>query len=508
VWPAIVVGLAYPTIAGSSRRDAELLEAAPLPGGWLRLLARIPHLWTWLPIIAAIAIAVAFGYFRVGITAAYPESIAFLCLAVALGMVSPAASLLMTLVFVPLDLVTALQGHVLDPLIPAIAGRFISWWLLFVLAVAIPLVCRGVPGAVLAAASPPDPLVRRLVGYASAGLTCAVLVWLWTQAAPLLIAPLFTWSDGLRVPSAAATAVAGEWQNVVTAALFALLGMSLLRDSLGSLDEEANEIRAASLPGGAREARLLPDQSQIALQLLAAAFFTLMLGGIVREPLDILILFLMLAAAGPAIRMGLVGVPGVVATIVRVPWLVRLLVGTAIGIVVGAVLFLAAGMPVVIVVALDLLVFELLLQPDVAADEIAIRRGTTRRITQDPGASPATAGLGGAAALVLIVALAIVPFLIAPASALAADSAPATPTASSAVASAAAAVGAATLVIITMVAARPVSARQLRGRLRRKPRRRTATVGRHAAVATSVMDRLADEVSRARDRALDNYRRG
>ena len=198
--------------------------------------------------MAAIALAVGFGYFRVGITAAYTESIAFLCLAVALGMLSPAASLLMVLVFVPLDLVTALQSHALDPLIPALAGRFISWWLLLTLAVAIPLVCRGVPGATLAAANPVDPIIRRLVGYASAGLTGAILVWLWTQAAPLLIQPLFTWSDALRVPSDAAIQVAGEWENVVTAALFALLGTVLLRDSLGSLDEEAIEINAATGP--------------------------------------------------------------------------------------------------------------------------------------------------------------------------------------------------------------------------------------------------------------------
>jgi hypothetical protein len=361
----------------------------------------------------------------------------------------------------------------------------------------------------LAAASPPDPIVRRLLGYTSAGVICAVLVWLWTQAAPLLIGPLFTWSDTLRTPSAAAIAVAGEWENVVTAALFSLLGTVLLRDALGSLDEEQIEINAAAAPAGPRDTRILPDQSQIALQLLSAAFFTLMLGGIVREPFDILILFLTLAAAGPAIRAVLVGVPGVLAVIVRVPWVVRLLLGILVGLVVSFVLAGPAGLPLVIAVALDLLILELLLQPDVAADEILIRRGTSRsQSTPDPSVPAAVQGAGEAAVIAFTVVLSIGAVLVAPAVALAAAAADATPTTTSSEARAAAAVGAAVLVIVTMVAARHVSARQNRGRLRRKPRRRSATVGRHAVVDITLMDRLADEVSRARDRALDNYRRG
>jgi hypothetical protein len=499
-----VAGLGYPTLAGSARRDADMLEAAPTPGGWLRWLGRIPHLWTWLPVGAAIAIAVAFGYARVGITAVYTESIVFLCFAVALGMLAPGAALLMALVFMPLDLATALQARTLDPMIPAVAGRVISWWMLLVLAVAIPLACRGIPAAAIAAPSPRDPIMRRLLGYPAAGGVGAVLVWLWTQAAPLLTQPVFTWSDALRAASAGTQVVAAEWENVVTAALFALMATVLLRDALGSLDEEAIEIDAAMPPTGARGTRLLPDQSQIALQLLAAAFFTLMLGGIVREPVEILILFVTLAVAGPAIRFVLVGAPAVALPLARVPWLARFLLGIVLGLTVAFALMVALSLGAVLAVAAGLVIFELLLQPDVALDEIAIRRQQPRPEVAGPTAPAVIAGFGG----LVVGGLALAGTLsLVPSPARAADAVPPA-SSTSAFARASAAQGAATMVMITMVAGRHVSARQNRGRLRRKPRRRTTLAGPHATVTTTALDRLADEVSRVRDRALDNYRQG
>jgi hypothetical protein len=492
----------------------EMIDAIPVPGGRLRLLARVPHLWTWPAIIGAVAIAVIFGYFRAGMGVVYTESIPFLCLALVLGMFSPAASLVMLIVFVPLDFASALQSHALDPLIPALAGRVVSWWLLFVLAVAIPLMCRGTPGAALASNRAADPIVRRLLGYGLAGLVCVVLVWLWTQAEPFLIRPVFTWSSALGDPTTAAVvAVQQDWKTIATAALFGLMGFTLLRDALGSLDEEANEIRLSARLPSATETRLLSEPWQVLVQILSALFFTVMLGGIVTQAIDVVIVFGKLAFAGPGVRVALIYVPALVEAMTRVPWLARFLLGAVLGYTLALAINQALGVSqtaseffsMVLSVAVGLFLFELFLEADLAAGELADPRGRKTDSQPQPAQTGGPAGGVGAAALVAVALLLIVPAGVHAASCADVASCP-----SSAEARAAASEGAAALIVVTtMAAARHVSASQNRLRLkRRRRRRRGRTSGPHASRTITLLDRVADEVSRARDRALDNYRRG
>ena len=80
------------------------MERLPEPhGDALRPLARLPNFWTVVVVGAAILIAVVFGGVRLGITDVWTESMVFMFVALALGMFSPAAGLLMLIVFIVLD---------------------------------------------------------------------------------------------------------------------------------------------------------------------------------------------------------------------------------------------------------------------------------------------------------------------------------------------------------------------------------------------------------------------
>jgi hypothetical protein len=522
VWPSLAGGLFLPTLAGVARRDVELVETAPLPGGPLRVLGRFPDLWTWCLVAVAVAIAVVFGYLRPGIGAVYTESTLFLGLAVALGMFSPAAAVLMLLLFMPLDLLNTWQGGLLDPLIPAIAGRIVSWWLLFVLAAAIPLVCRGIPAAVIARHAQQVPIIRRLLGYVAAALIAGVLVWFWTQATQFLIRPVFAWSNLRTPPVAAVESLHTSWEDVVTAALVSLMAFTLLRDALGSLDDEANDIRRAVRAGGPGESRLLPDEWLIASQILGAVFLTMTLGGLITQAIDVVVLFGTLLVAGPAIRFALTRLPIVVRLLTRIPWLFRFMLGALLG-------YLAAlaingawegqqtasdFFPMVVAVAVGLFLFELFLEADLSADELEARRDEL----DEPAASapPAPAGavpaLGISIGASVLIALAVLAWTPAPANA--ADCTTGFACAPTAADRAAVSEGAAAIVAVaTMAAARHVSQRQnamrLRRRRRRRPPRATDPVMvQVGALAPNPGSRVADLVSRARDRALDNYRRG
>ena len=82
-------------------------------------------------------------------------------------------------VFVPLDLVAALiQGRELQPLLPALVGRAISYWLLWLLFVEIPLWGRSLAEAEGAGRA------GRVRAIVAGTLATGGFVFLWTLTAP------------------------------------------------------------------------------------------------------------------------------------------------------------------------------------------------------------------------------------------------------------------------------------------------------------------------------------
>ena len=202
VWPSVALGLAMPPLGAATRRDADLLRRlANLLRGRLVRLHDLPGIPAFVLTAIAVGLAVVFGFVRLGITDVYTESWLFLVIAVTVGLASPAAGLWLVLAFVPMDLLAVMTRGGPDPLLPALAGRAISWWLLWLLAVALPLVARQVPAAVIASGRPASPSTRRLLAYAGGAAVTAGLLWLWAGAVTELIRPVFTWTATLGNPS-------------------------------------------------------------------------------------------------------------------------------------------------------------------------------------------------------------------------------------------------------------------------------------------------------------------
>jgi hypothetical protein len=365
--PALLLRRIHPTLAASVRPD-------------LALLARIhPRLPMALPLVV-VAIVVVFSVARVTVNQVYTESLIFLVLAVAVGMVAPAAGVLLVLLHGGADLARAL----LDPYASAgqygpigtIAGRLISFYLLWLLVVEIPVVARMVPAVVMDSDRPANPNARKLVAIGSTGVAVGLMTWIWTQAAGLLIRPVFTWS-GLSSPTYDAIAnlqVNGMLIVLVAAGFAAAMGILRLQRPSGEAlgdpsftdfeDFDLDQFEAEPSEG-------LGLIGQLGRHLLAI----FLLGGLMTGFLDLAIIggvaLLSQPVASRVLRNDrlrkLLG---------GIPWVIRFVTGFGLTYVIGYVINTVryeplAGsefFPLVLTVAFGLLIFQVLLS-DVGTDE-------------------------------------------------------------------------------------------------------------------------------------------
>ena len=383
VLPATTLGLVMPALASSARRDADLLRRLPpLPTERFARVRSLPGLPAAILTAVALGLALVFGFVRLGITDVHTESWLFLVLALGLGLVSPGAGLIMVLAFVPMDLLAVITRGQLDPLLPALAGRFISWWLLWLLAVVLPLVVRQVPGAVLALGRPDSPVGRRLIAYAAAVVTMSGLLWLWAGAVPELIRPVFTWTSmlGEPRPSVIGPVTDGRDSLVLAAALVVLI-VTMGRDLMRVVDDETAAAiappvptdRLPSLPVRLRPVRWVAATA-LGLVLLGAMMqLTARRGAPGRGAA---------AVARPGVRRLLRRFPVALLLLGQVPWLVRFALGCVGALVTSTVLtFLLGGpafgserFPIMVATAVALVVIALLLEVDAATDDLLRER--------------------------------------------------------------------------------------------------------------------------------------
>jgi len=438
VWPAVVTGLAMPALASAARRDVDLLRRLPpMPGTRFARVRSLPGIPAAIVASAAILLAVVFGFVRLGIADVYTESWLFLVLALVLGLASPAAGLLLAIAFVPLDLLAVLTRGDLDPLLPALAGRIISWWLLWLLAVVLPLVARQVPAVMLAAGRPASPGTRRIVAYTAGAATIAGLVWLWAGAVPELIRPVFTWTTGLGNPrpEVIGPVTAGRDALLLVAALV-LVGATALRDLVRVVADEV----AADLDSPRVTERLpaLPVRLRPVRWIAVTGVGLLLLGAMVSAPIDIVLLGGALLASRPGVRRLVRRFPMALLLLCQLPWLLRFGIGCGLAWLTSTLLtFLLAGpafgsdrFPIVVATSVAILVIALLLEVDAATDDLFRERderaaARTVAAAMDSPAHPAhpaepvlpaepassrravAAGVGLAASALLIPALAL-----------------------------------------------------------------------------------------------------
>ena len=192
IWarPAQLLHRFHPSLAASVRPD-------------LAVLAKIhPQLPMALP-LAVVAMVVVFSVLRLTVNQVYTESLIFLLLAVAIGMIAPAAGVLLVILHGVADLIRAFMdpsaGYGQYGIIGIIGGRLVSFYLLWLLVVEIPVVGRMVPWVVMDGDRPASPGARKALAVASAAIAVGLMTWIWTQAAGILIRPVFTWT-GLEHP--------------------------------------------------------------------------------------------------------------------------------------------------------------------------------------------------------------------------------------------------------------------------------------------------------------------
>jgi hypothetical protein len=195
------------------------------------------------------------------------------------------------LVFGVSDIIAAVPSpYELHPLPTALIGRLIGVWLLWVVAVEVPVLGRQLGLS-----------WRRLSGnrFAVAALVAAAtgaLVWTWTQAATVLIRPVFTWStlvSGVTLAAVRAVQTAGL--------VFAIAGA--LVAGIGVIVRGPDRLLVAR-PPRRRAARtgLLAVLASVVRQVVVATFLTLMLAGLISWPVEAAVLFVVLLVSGPLAR--------------------------------------------------------------------------------------------------------------------------------------------------------------------------------------------------------------
>lgn len=521
-WPSIVLGLAYPALASSARRDAEMIERLPEPKGErLQVLARLPNFWTLVVVGAAILLAVVFGLMRFEITNVWSESLGFMILALALGIFSPSAALLMLLFFIPFDIYTNYQAGLLEPFFPALAGRAVSWWLLWLLAVALPLMARALPGASLATGTPKDPILRKVIAYGAGALAAGFLLLMWIGAAPFLLRPVFVWSEVLGTPTdQAIQPVQASGLVLVAVGVILVVAVTLLRDLLNVLDEEAVALNAPQDIGVSDEP-LVSDQLAFFAHLITDAFAVAALGGLITGALDVAILFGTLIIAKPVADRLLKRAPVALELLSRVPWVLRFLGGFAFtyiaGLVINGAFADTSGVPfsgeffsLVVTVAIGLFFLQILLEADSMANEVAEEREERDALPPAPGAPNAPVSAGGATVTVIAAALLLSAFAIfaVPAGVQANNCSSRSDCPNAADAEAGAAAGAAAVVAVTAILAglRVSDHRGRRQKVRRR-RHKPADTDLPGTTLTPPPPPPTSVTQRVRQRMLGNYYR-
>jgi hypothetical protein len=396
--------------------------------------------------------------------------------------------------------------------------------MLWLLAVALPLMARALPGASLATGTPKNPMLRKVIAYGAGALAAGVLLLMWIGAAPFLLRPVFVWSDVLGSPTdEAIQPIEATGMFLVAVGVILVVAVTLLRDLLNVLDEEAVALNAPQDIGVSDEP-LVSDQLAFFAHLITDAFAVAALGGLITGALDIAILFGTLVIAKPVADRLLKRVPIALEVLSRVPWVLRFLGGFAFTYIAGLVINSALTdttvpgsefFSIVVSVAVGLFFLQILLEADSMANEVAEERAEREALPPTPPAptppTPAPAASAGGTTVAIIAAailLSAFALLAASSTASANNCSSKSDCPNAADAEAGAAAGAAAVVAVTAILA-GLKVSDHRGR-RQKVRRRKRKPAGTDPLATTLTPPAPPPPSftqRVRQRMLGNYYR-
>lgn len=192
--PAVLLDRIRPGLAERAAEDAAWISW--LPRGISSFV--MPGIVILIPIAFAIPHALAptgrpVAQITFQILDLYTESIPFLIAAAVVGLAAPTLGVLFLASHAVADLVAAfIQPLELTPLPTALAGRFVSFWVLYLLVAELPMAVHELRGwSGWRRAGPAGGLLGTAAGAAAA----AFFAWTWGIGAPLLLRQVWTWSD-------------------------------------------------------------------------------------------------------------------------------------------------------------------------------------------------------------------------------------------------------------------------------------------------------------------------
>ena len=298
--PARVIGRMRPALLATAQADAMVFARLPR----VVRVAVIPLIV--FGIAAAFAGLHAFttgfepalplNWLRFHMANIYTEVPLFIIAASLIGAFSPSAAVMFVLSFGSLDLVAAAM-HPEELNISAvrpfpIVGRLVAYWLLWVVAVEVPVLGRTL------GLSLPRLARSRLAVAVLVGAMTGAFTLIWTLAAAALIRPVYVWSD-IGGPYAEGFVPLQNGGMVFALVAGAAAGLLALWRGPGRL---LTSVRARP-PATLTRQGSLHAVAVIARRLLVAALLTIALGGLILTPLDAAVVFVAIAGAGPLARL-------------------------------------------------------------------------------------------------------------------------------------------------------------------------------------------------------------
>lgn len=264
------------------------------------------------PLIGLVAPPVVFlfgllvGAFHPGFEYVFTEALWLLLFAAVVGAVSGALGSYLTVGFALGDLVlgahpqwnTYRSDGLLD--LPAQLGSQLLTYALFgMLAVGVPLAAKSFAAEFMLPPSVPRA-VRALVGLGALVVIAGLLVWVWTQSAPLLVRPVFVWAEARpTVEAMSTTQESGGW--IVALAVLATIGRAAVQAVLAAPIGRGGADRMTELEDRFRTATpVVPLTARVPLilRLLARALLlTALLSGLYAAYWQAALTFLVLSAA-------------------------------------------------------------------------------------------------------------------------------------------------------------------------------------------------------------------
>ena len=293
--PARLVGRFHPRLRAAAAADAFafrrlpqiiVLVAFPLAVVALAGVVSATHATSDI-----LHVAPKIDWLRLQVDDVYTEAPLFMLAAIAMGALSPALGVLLVLVFGVLDiLASTTHPSELTPFPSALAGRLVAIWLLWLVCVEIPILGRQLALSWRTVAG------NRFVVAGLAALSTGAFVWFWTQAATVLIRPIFRWASipGVTLEAVQPVQVGGLVFAVVGGVVAGLV--ALVRGPSGLFNGPTAATVAATSRGPLRVV------GGFVWRIIVAALLTIGLGGLISFPLEAAILFLALLAAAPLAR--------------------------------------------------------------------------------------------------------------------------------------------------------------------------------------------------------------